>query len=107
MLFNQPTIEQKRLYFIDVVRAFAILMMLQGHFIESISCLRYSRNEARQAFLNQVKSTIAEVEEYYKKELEEVNRTALIHHPTLTLWSYSSARNEASLNIARLSLRHK
>ena len=43
---------------------------LQGHFIESISCLRYSKNEARQAFLNQVKSTIEEVEAYYLKELE-------------------------------------
>ena len=47
---------------------------LQGHFIESISCLRYSRSEARQAFLNQVKSTIAEVEECYRKELEGVNK---------------------------------
>ena len=44
---------------------------LQGCFIETIACLRYSRNEARQAFLNQVKSTIAEVEAYYLKELEE------------------------------------
>ena len=43
---------------------------LQGTFIETIGSLKYSRSEAKQAFLNQIKSTIAEVEEYYKKEIE-------------------------------------
>ena len=28
--------EHKRLYFLDALRAFAILMMLQGHFISGI-----------------------------------------------------------------------
>tara|TARA_R100001082_G_C4287022_1_gene126466 strand:+ start:394 stop:690 length:297 start_codon:yes stop_codon:yes gene_type:complete len=43
---------------------------LQGTFIETIGSLKYSRSEAKQAFLNQIKSTVAEVEEYYKKEIE-------------------------------------
>tara|TARA_R110002126_G_scaffold55819_1_gene149602 strand:+ start:5048 stop:6136 length:1089 start_codon:yes stop_codon:yes gene_type:complete len=29
-------LESKRLYFIDIIRAFAILMMLQGHFIDTL-----------------------------------------------------------------------
>ena len=44
---------------------------LQGTFIETIGSLKYSRTEAKQAFLNQIKSTVTEVEEYYKKELEQ------------------------------------
>lgn len=39
----------KRLYFIDAVRAFAILMMLQGHFIDTLLDVSY-RNETHTAF---------------------------------------------------------
>lgn len=35
-MINQLVLEPKRLYFIDAVRAFAILMMLQGHFIDTL-----------------------------------------------------------------------
>jgi uncharacterized membrane protein len=38
---SQPFIEIKRLYFIDAVRAFAILMMLQGHFIDTLLASEY------------------------------------------------------------------
>ena len=31
----------ERLYFIDIVRAFAILMMLQGHFIDTLLSIEY------------------------------------------------------------------
>ena len=31
----------KRLYFIDAVRAFAILMMLQGHFIDTLLAVEF------------------------------------------------------------------
>ena len=31
----------KRLYFIDAIRAFAILMMLQGHFIDTLLAVEY------------------------------------------------------------------
>ena len=31
----------KRLYFIDAVRAFAILMMLQGHFIDTLLAIEF------------------------------------------------------------------
>ena len=33
--------EIKRLYFIDAIRAFAILMMLQGHFIDTLLAIEY------------------------------------------------------------------
>ena len=33
--------ELKRLYFIDAIRAFAILMMLQGHFIDTLLAVEY------------------------------------------------------------------
>ena len=33
--------ELKRLYFIDAIRAFAILMMLQGHFIDTLLAIEY------------------------------------------------------------------
>lgn len=33
--------ESKRLYFIDIIRAFAILMMLQGHFIDTLLAVSY------------------------------------------------------------------
>jgi uncharacterized membrane protein len=33
---KQTIVETKRLYFIDTIRAFAILMMLQGHFIDTL-----------------------------------------------------------------------
>ncbi|WP_439151151.1 heparan-alpha-glucosaminide N-acetyltransferase domain-containing protein [Winogradskyella sp.] len=39
----------KRLYFIDAVRAFAILMMLQGHFIDTLLDVSY-RDQANTAF---------------------------------------------------------
>jgi len=35
----------KRLFFIDAVRAFAILMMLQGHFIDALLEVRFRSNE--------------------------------------------------------------
>jgi len=35
-LANQLMAQSNRLYFIDAVRAFAILMMLQGHFIDTL-----------------------------------------------------------------------
>ena len=38
---NQLTLQLKRLYFIDAVRAFAILMMLQGHFIDTLLAIEY------------------------------------------------------------------
>jgi len=34
-------LQLKRLYFIDAVRAFAILMMLQGHFIDTLLAIEY------------------------------------------------------------------
>jgi uncharacterized membrane protein len=34
-------VDIKRLYFIDIVRAFAILMMLQGHFIDTLLVVSY------------------------------------------------------------------
>jgi len=34
-------LEIKRLYFIDTIRAFAILMMLQGHFIDTLLAIEY------------------------------------------------------------------
>ncbi|WP_299117121.1 heparan-alpha-glucosaminide N-acetyltransferase domain-containing protein [uncultured Winogradskyella sp.] len=40
---------KKRLYFIDAVRAFAILMMLQGHFIDTLLDVSY-RDESKTAF---------------------------------------------------------
>ena len=33
--------ESKRLFFIDIIRAFAILMMLQGHFIDTLLAVSY------------------------------------------------------------------
>ena len=33
--------ESKRLYFIDIIRAFAIIMMLQGHFIDTLLAIEY------------------------------------------------------------------
>lgn len=33
---TNPTTKENRLYFIDAIRAFAILMMLQGHFVSSL-----------------------------------------------------------------------
>ncbi|WP_081817026.1 heparan-alpha-glucosaminide N-acetyltransferase domain-containing protein [Polaribacter sp. Hel_I_88] len=33
--------ESKRLYFIDIIRAFAIIMMLQGHFIDTLLAVEY------------------------------------------------------------------
>lgn len=33
--------EPKRLYFIDIIRAFAIIMMLQGHFIDTLLAVEY------------------------------------------------------------------
>ena len=33
--------ESKRLYFIDAIRAFAILMMLQGHFIDTLLAIEF------------------------------------------------------------------
>ena len=33
--------ESKRLYFIDIIRAFAIIMMLQGHFIDTLLDITY------------------------------------------------------------------
>ncbi|MCA0133454.1 heparan-alpha-glucosaminide N-acetyltransferase domain-containing protein [Winogradskyella alexanderae] len=41
--------DTNRLYFIDAVRAFAILMMLQGHFIDTLMDVSY-RDEANTAF---------------------------------------------------------
>jgi uncharacterized membrane protein len=38
---NQLTLQLNRLYFIDAVRAFAILMMLQGHFIDTLLASEY------------------------------------------------------------------
>ena len=40
---------KKRLYFIDAVRAFAILMMLQGHFIDTLLDVSY-RDDHNTAF---------------------------------------------------------
>ena len=34
--------ESQRLYFLDALRAFAILMMLQGHFISGILAVSYT-----------------------------------------------------------------
>jgi uncharacterized membrane protein len=34
-------VHKKRLYFIDIIRAFAILMMLQGHFIDTLLAPQY------------------------------------------------------------------
>tara|TARA_R110002167_G_scaffold22918_1_gene81648 strand:+ start:1471 stop:2565 length:1095 start_codon:yes stop_codon:yes gene_type:complete len=34
-------VNKKRLYFIDIIRAFAILMMLQGHFIDTLLATQY------------------------------------------------------------------
>jgi uncharacterized membrane protein len=34
-------VQSNRLYFIDIIRAFAILMMLQGHFIDSLLSVTY------------------------------------------------------------------
>jgi uncharacterized membrane protein len=34
-------VHNKRLYFIDIIRAFAILMMLQGHFIDTLLATQY------------------------------------------------------------------
>ena len=33
--------QSSRLYFIDIIRAFAILMMLQGHFIDTLLSVNY------------------------------------------------------------------
>ncbi|MEC8324240.1 MAG: heparan-alpha-glucosaminide N-acetyltransferase domain-containing protein, partial [Bacteroidota bacterium] len=33
--------ETKRIYFIDAIRAFAILMMLQGHFIDTLLAVEF------------------------------------------------------------------
>lgn len=33
--------ESKRLYFIDIIRAFAIIMMLQGHFFDTLLAIEY------------------------------------------------------------------
>lgn len=35
------SVNNKRLYFIDIIRAFAILMMLQGHFIDTLLATQY------------------------------------------------------------------
>ena len=42
-------LNNKRLYFIDAVRAFAILMMLQGHFIDTLLNINY-RDQTNLAF---------------------------------------------------------
>ena len=42
-------LNNKRLYFIDAVRAFAILMMLQGHFIDTLLDINY-RDQTNLAF---------------------------------------------------------
>jgi uncharacterized membrane protein len=34
-------VNNKRLYFIDIIRAFAILMMLQGHFVDTLLATQY------------------------------------------------------------------
>jgi uncharacterized membrane protein len=34
-------VKNKRLYFIDIIRAFAILMMLQGHFVDTLLATQY------------------------------------------------------------------
>lgn len=41
---NQLNLNANRLYFIDAVRAFAILMMLQGHFIDTLLDVTYRDN---------------------------------------------------------------
>jgi uncharacterized membrane protein len=38
--YTEP-LESKRLYFIDIIRAFAIIMMLQGHFIDTLLAVTY------------------------------------------------------------------
>ena len=38
---NYYFLESSRLYFIDIVRAFAILMMLQGHFVDTLLAVEY------------------------------------------------------------------
>lgn len=43
--YNQQLLSNKRLFFIDAVRAFAILMMLQGHFIDALLEVRFRSNE--------------------------------------------------------------
>ena len=42
-------LNNKRSYFIDAVRAFAILMMLQGHFIDTLLNINY-RDQTNLAF---------------------------------------------------------
>jgi len=39
-------LKSERLYFIDIVRAFAILMMLQGHFIDTLLAAEYRNNDS-------------------------------------------------------------
>jgi uncharacterized membrane protein len=39
-------LESKRLYFIDIIRAFAIIMMLQGHFIDTLLAKSYRTLDA-------------------------------------------------------------
>ena len=41
MLLNPFLLQSNRIYFIDAVRAFAILMMLQGHFIHNLLAQPY------------------------------------------------------------------
>ena len=47
--FKLIQLKTNRLYFIDAIRAFAILMMLQGHFIDTLLAVEF-RNTSNLAF---------------------------------------------------------